>query len=152
MTKNKEKATFAAGCFWGVQALFDKLAGVISTRVGYTGGHVENPSYQQVCNGNTGHAEAVEIIYNPNEINYQDLLEIFWENHNPTTLNRQGADIGEQYRSAVFYHNQKQKKAAEKMKDSLNNSQKYDRAIVTEITKAETFYQAEEYHQHYLKK
>ena len=152
MTKDKEKATFAAGCFWGVQALFDKLTGVISTRVGYTGGHVENPSYQQVCKGDTGHAEAVEIIYNPAEINYQDLLEIFWENHNPTTPNQQGANIGEQYRSAVFYHNPSQKEAADKMKDKLNNSQQYDQPIVTEITKAETFYQAEEYHQHYLKK
>ncbi|GAB6100673.1 peptide-methionine (S)-S-oxide reductase MsrA [Halanaerocella petrolearia] len=147
-----EKATFAAGCFWGVQALFDKLEGVESTRVGYIGGETESPTYEEVCTDNTGHAEAVEITYDPDQITYRELLDIFWANHNPTTLNREGPDIGSQYRSAIFYHNQKQKEVALKSKERLDASDKYDDPIVTEIVAAKTFYEAEEYHQDYLEK
>ncbi|AGB40839.1 methionine-S-sulfoxide reductase [Halobacteroides halobius DSM 5150] len=147
-----EKATFAAGCFWGVQALFDRLEGVESTRVGYIGGNIDNPSYEEVCTDKTGHAEAVEIIYNSSIITYQQLLEVFWENHNPTTLNKEGSDVGTQYRSAIFYHNQKQQKKAQQSKKELNASGRYDDPIVTEIISATNFYEAEEYHQDYLKK
>jgi peptide-methionine (S)-S-oxide reductase len=147
-----ETATFAAGCFWGVEAAFRQVEGVVSTRVGYTGGTVANPSYEQVCSGKTGHAEAVEIEYDPSEVSYGQLLNVFWENHDPTTLNRQGPDVGAQYRSAVFFNNPEQETAARASKDNLQQSGKYKRNIVTEITPASEFYEAEEYHQQYFEK
>ncbi len=145
-------AIFAAGCFWGVQAAFDAVPGVWSTRVGYTGGSAVNPSYEQVCRGNTGHAEAVEIAYDPEQISYDQLLDIFFSIHNPTTRDRQGPDIGHQYRSAVFYLNAGQKEAAVAKILELNRSGKFPAPIVTEIVPAKTFYPAEDYHQDYLKK
>ena len=145
-----EKATFAAGCFWGVEAAFSKVEGVKSTTVGYTGGHLQNPTYQQVCSHKTGHAEAVLITYDPTIISYEKLLEVFWTVHDPTTLNRQGPDVGSQYRSAIFYHNQNQRLAAEKSKQ--NAQTRFTKPIVTEITPATEFYKAEEYHQRYLEK
>ena len=145
-----EKATFAAGCFWGVEAVFERTDGVEKTTVGYTGGKTKNPTYEQVCTGKTGHAEAVQIIYNPKIITYEQLLETFWMIHNPTQKNRQGPDIGTQYRSAIFYHNQEQKHIAE---ESKKQKEKYlGVKIQTEITLAKEFYPAEEYHQKYLKK
>jgi peptide-methionine (S)-S-oxide reductase len=147
-----ETATFAAGCFWGVEAAFRQVEGVVSTRVGYTGGTVANPSYEQVCSGKTGHAEAVEIEYDPSQVSYEQLLNVFWENHDPTTLNRQGPDVGAQYRSAVFFNNPEQETAARASKDKLQQSGKYKRPIVTEITPAPEFYRAEEYHQQYFEK
>ena len=147
-----ETATFAAGCFWGVEAAFRQVEGVVSTRVGYTGGTVTNPTYEQVCSGKTGHAEAVEIEYDPLQVSYEQLLNIFWENHDPTTLNRQGPDVGAQYRSAVFFNNPEQGTAARASKDKLQQSGKYKRPIVTEITPAPEFYRAEEYHQQYFEK
>ena len=146
------KATFGAGCFWHVEDLLSKTKGVKSTTVGYTGGQLPNPTYEEVCTDKTGHAEAVEVEYNPDEISYEELLDVFWNNHNPTTLNRQGPDIGIQYRSAIFYHNEEQKEAAEKSKQSLDKSGKYPKPIVTQIVPAPTFYKAEEYHQKYFKK
>ena len=143
-----EKATFAAGCFWGVEAVFERTDGVEKTTVGYTGGKTKNPTYEQVCTGKTGHAEAVQIIYNPKIITYEQLLETFWMMHNPTQKNRQGSDIGTQYRSAIFYHNQEQKQIAEQSKKEKDLGVK----IQTEITLAKEFYPAEEYHQKYLKK
>lgn len=145
-------AIFAAGCFWGVQTTFDAVPGVWSTRVGYTGGSTVNPSYEQVCRGNTGHAEAVEIAYDPEQISYDELLDIFFSIHNPTTRDRQGPDIGHQYRSAVFYLNAGQKEAAVAKILELNRSGKFPAPIVTEIVPAKTFYPAEDYHQDYLKK
>jgi len=147
-----ETATFAAGCFWGVEAAFRQVEGVVSTRVGYTGGTVANPTYEQVCSGKTGHAEAVEIEYDPSQVSYEQLLNVFWENHDPTTLNRQGPDVGAQYRSAVFFNNPEQGTAARASKDKLQQSGKYKRPIVTEITPAPEFYRAEEYHQQYFEK
>lgn len=147
-----QTATFAAGCFWGVEEVFRKVKGVKSTVVGYTGGTYENPSYEDVCLNKTGHAEAVQINYDPAEISYEELLEIFWSIHDPATRNRQGPDIGSQYRSAIFYHNNKQKKLAEKSKKDLEKSGKFECEIVTEIKPAATFYKAEEYHQKYLRK
>ncbi|PRX34746.1 peptide-methionine (S)-S-oxide reductase [Orenia metallireducens] len=147
-----EKATFAAGCFWGVQALFDKIDGVSSTTVGYIGGQTDNPTYEEVCTDQTGHAEAIEIIFDPNKVSYEELLEVFWTNHNPTTLNQQGVDVGTQYRSAIFYHNKEQAKTAKKAKEALDNSDRYQKPIVTEMTAATTFYPAEKYHQKYLEK
>ena len=150
MKKNLEKATFAAGCFWHVEEAFRELKGVLKTTVGYTGGSMKNPSYEKVCTGATGHAEVVEIVYDLQQISYEELLDIFWKNHNPTTPNRQGPDVGSQYRSAIFYHNKKQKKAAE---ISLTEQQKkWKTMIVTEIVPAMMLYNAEEYHQQYLKK
>ncbi|MEK7545151.1 MAG: peptide-methionine (S)-S-oxide reductase MsrA [Patescibacteria group bacterium] len=150
MTK---KATFAAGCFWGVEEIFRTTLGVKETSVGYTGGKTENPSYEQICTDGTGHAEAVEITYDPEEISYDTLLKIFWENHNPTTFNRQGPDVGSQYRSAIFYHDEEQKELAQKSKEELGKLSRYnDRKIVTQIVPAEKFYPAEEYHQKYLMK
>lgn len=148
------KATFAAGCFWGVEELFRKVKGVSSTMVGYTGGAFENPTYEDVCSGTTGHAEAIQVEYDPSIISYEDLLMIFWSNHNPTTLNRQGPDVGEQYRSAVFYHTQEQEAVAQKMKEKLQDvaMKRFGKEIVTEIKPASTFYKAEEYHQKYLEK
>jgi peptide-methionine (S)-S-oxide reductase len=145
-----EKATFAAGCFWGVEAAFQKTKGVKDTKVGYTGGFTKNPTYEEVCTDKTGHAEAVLITYEPKEITYEKLLEIFWNIHDPTQLNRQGPDVGTQYRSAIFYHDEEQKKIAE---ESLNAQQKkYDKKIVTEISPLQEFYLAEEYHQNYFEK
>ena len=147
-----QKATFGAGCFWGVEAAFRQLQGVISTSVGYTGGSLKNPTYENVCSGNTGHAEAVEVIYDPARISYEQLLQVFWENHDPTTLNRQGPDIGAQYRSAIFYHTPEQMAAALAAKEKLQTSGRYKRPIVTEITAASPYYLAEDYHQQYLEK
>ena len=148
------KATFAAGCFWGVEELFRHTKGVKSTQVGYTGGSANNPTYEQVCSGRTGHAEAIEIEYDPSEISYEDLLMIFWNNHNPTTLNQQGPDIGEQYRSAVFFHNSEQEAIAKNVKDKLQDAaqKQFGKKIVTEIVPATTFFRAEDYHQRYLEK
>jgi peptide-methionine (S)-S-oxide reductase len=146
------KATFAAGCFWGVEATFRQLAGVTSTRVGYTGGKTEDPTYQQVCTDMTGHAEAVEVEYDPAKITYEKLLDVFWENHDPTQLNRQGPDWGTQYRSAIFFHSPEQEKAALNSKEQLEKSGRYRNKIVTQILPAVMFYPAEDYHQHYLEK
>ena len=147
-----QKATFAAGCFWGVEETFQCLPGVVSTRVGYTGGQTKNPTYEEVCTDKTGHAEALEITFDPEKITYETLLDLFWENHNPTTPNRQGPDRGSQYRSAIFYHNNEQKKLAEESKKRLDKSEKFSNPIVTEIVPAQEFYQAEDYHQKYLLK
>jgi len=146
------KATFGAGCFWHVEDLLNKTKGVKSTAVGYIGGQLPNPTYEEVCTDRTGHAEAVEVEYDPDEISFEELLDVFWTNHNPTTLNRQGPDVGIQYRSAIFYHDETQKEIAENSKHSLEKSEKYDSPIVTEIVPAPTFYKAEEYHQKYFKK
>ncbi len=147
-----EKATFAAGCFWGVEDKFRQVKGVISTCVGYTGGHWPNPCYLDVCARVTGHAESVQVEYDPNLVTYEELLAVFWNCHDPTQLNRQGPDRGEQYRSAIFYHNSSQEAAARKSKQTLQISGKYDKDIVTEIKSANEFYLAEEYHQQYLEK
>jgi len=147
-----QKATFAAGCFWGVEAAFRKVNGVVSTTVGYTAGHTPNPTYQQVRTGKTGHAEAVEVVFDPAVVTYEQLLEIFWDIHDPTSLNRQGPDVGTQYRSAIFYHSDEQRAAAEASKQALERSGRFGRPIVTEIVPATTFYRAEEYHQQYLEK
>ena len=146
------KATFGAGCFWGVEAAYRQIPGVLSTAVGYLGGTLDNPSYHDVCTGRTGHAEVVQVDYDPSRITYDDLLTVFWENHDPTTLNRQGPDIGTQYRSAIFYHDDDQKDAAVKSKEERERSGRYKRPIVTEITPATEFYMAEDYHQQYLEK
>lgn len=146
------KATFGAGCFWHVEDLLHKTKGVTSTAVGYIGGTLQNPTYEEVCTDKTGHAEAVEVEYDPDEISFEDLLNVFWANHNPTTLNSQGPDVGIQYRSAIFYHDEKQKEIAEKSKQELGQSGKFENPIVTEIVPAPTFYKAEEYHQKYFKK
>lgn len=147
-----EKATFAAGCFWGVEATFRKMTGVVSTAVGYTGGHTKNPTYEDVCSHETGHAEAVQVDYDPTKVSYENLMKIFWENHNPTTLNQQGPDIGSQYRSVIFYHSEEQRKSALASKASLEKSGKWKKPIVTDVVPATEFYKAEEYHQQYLEK
>lgn len=144
-----EKAVFAAGCFWGVEAVFQQLDGVLDTTVGYAGGERADPTYREVCSGRTGHAEAIEVLYDPQKISYEELLGYFWRLHDPTTLNRQGPDIGTQYRSAVFYYTPEQKAAAEKMKSEAQK--KWKRPIVTEIVQGGIFYPAEAYHQDYLK-
>jgi peptide-methionine (S)-S-oxide reductase len=148
------KATFAAGCFWHVEEIFRKTGGVKSTQVGYSDGATKNPTYEDVCTDTTGHAEAVEVDYDPQEVSYEVLLKIFWNNHNPTTLNRQGPDVGKQYRSAVFFHTPEQRKAAIEMKEKLNPiaREKFQSDIVTEIKPASDFYRAEEYHQQYFAK
>lgn len=150
--KEMEKATFAAGCFWGVEAAFRSVKGVIDTSVGYTGGHTDNPTYKEVCTDTTGHAEAVEVTFDPGEVSYEDLLGAFWECHDPTQLNRQGPDTGTQYRSAIFFHTPEQERAARKSKERLADSGKYRRPIATEIEPAAKFFPAEEYHQRYLEK
>ncbi|SFH16049.1 peptide-methionine (S)-S-oxide reductase MsrA [Pontibacter chinhatensis] len=144
-----ELATFGNGCFWCTEAVFQELEGVETVMPGYTGGQVENPTYKQVCSGTTGHAEVLQVSYNPDKISYEELLEVFWATHDPTTLNRQGNDVGTQYRSAVFYHNQEQKQLAEKYKQELEASGAYDDPIVTEIVPLEKFYPAENYHVNY---
>lgn len=145
-------ATFAAGCFWGVEAAFRRLPGVTATAVGYSGGATPSPTYEDVCTDRTGHAEVVQVDFDPQQISYEQLLETFWGNHNPTTLNRQGPDVGSQYRSAIYYHTPEQQAAAEAAKQQQNASGRFGRPIVTEITPAGTFYRAEEYHQQYLEK
>ncbi len=143
-------ATFAAGCFWHVQYVFSKLPGVFSTRAGYTGGTLENPRYEDTHDGRSGHAEAVEIVFDPEHISYSELIEEFWKLHDPTQINRQGPDVGSQYRSAIFYHNEEQKKMAEASRYTLEQSHFFQNPIATEIVPAKTFYAAEEYHQNYV--
>ena len=147
-------ATFAAGCFWGVEELFSHIEGVESTQVGYIGGNSDNPTYNDVCSGKTGHAEAIQIEFNPSIVSYEELLMIFWNNHNPTTINQQGPDIGEQYRSAVFFHNPEQEAMANKLKEKLQevSIKKFNKKIITQIVPAKKFFKAEEYHQQYLAK
>jgi len=145
-------ATFAAGCFWGVEAKFRQVEGVISTRVGYSNGTTTDPDYKKVCAGDTGHAEVIEVTFNPDIVSFESLLGVFWKIHNPTTPNRQGPDIGTQYRSAVFYHDEQQRQQTELVKNTLNYAHIFAGPIVTEITAAGTFYPAEEYHQCYLEK
>ena len=147
-----EKATFGAGCFWGVEAAFRQIPGVVATAVGYSGGTAANPGYYEVCTGRTGHAESVEVEYDPARVSYADLLKVFWTEHDPTTLNRQGPDIGTQYRSVIFYHSPEQQAAAEESKAQLEAARRYRRPIVTQIVPASEFYRAEEYHQQYLEK
>lgn len=149
---NFHTTTFAAGCFWGVENLFRKIPGVIDVKVGYTGGTKENPTYEDVCSDTTGHAEAVEVTYDSEKVSYERLLEVFWNNHNPTTPNQQGPDRGTQYRSVIFYHSLEQERAAEKSKQALEESEKWPKPIVTKIVPAKTFYPAEEYHQRYFEK
>ncbi len=144
-----ETATFAAGCFWCVEAVFQELKGVISVKSGYMGGKVKNPTYKEICTGLTGHAEVCQIVYDPKIIQYKDLLEAFWQSHDPTTLNRQGADVGTQYRSAIFYHSVEQKNAAEFYKEQLNTENAFGKPVVTEISELAEFYVAEDYHQNY---
>jgi peptide-methionine (S)-S-oxide reductase len=146
------KATFAAGCFWGVEATFRQLPGVTSTRVGYIGGNTEKPTYKEVCTDRTGHAEAVEVDFDPSRVSYEKLLDVFWENHDPTQLNRQGPDWGTQYRSAIFYHSPEQEAQAKASKEKLEKSHRFSKPVVTQIVPAVTFYEAEDYHQQYLEK
>ena len=145
-------ATFAAGCFWHVEHAFRKVPGVSEVESGYTGGHVEDPTYKQVCGGDTGHAEAVRVEYDPARVGYEELLRVFWQCHDPTQRNRQGPDVGTQYRSAIFYHDADQQAAAERSQDEEERSGRHRGPIVTEITPASTFYRAEEYHQRYFEK
>lgn len=147
-----EKAIFAAGCFWGVEATFRQLPGVSSTRVGYTGGNTENPTYKEVCTDRTGHAEAVEVTYDPAKVSYDKLLETFWENHDPTQVNRQGPDWGTQYRTAIFYTSPEQEKTARASKDALEKSHRFSKPIATQIVPEVKFFEAEDYHQQYLEK
>jgi peptide-methionine (S)-S-oxide reductase len=146
------KATFAAGCFWGVEATFRALPGVNSTRVGYIGGKTENPTYKEVCTDGTGHAEAVEVDYDPGKISYDQLLNVFWENHDPTQVNRQGPDFGTQYRTAIFFHDAQQEAEAKASKQKLDASKRFSKPIATQIVPATTFWEAEDYHQQYLEK
>lgn len=151
--KTLPQAMFGAGCFWGVEATFRQIEGVTETAVGYSGGHTEDPTYRDVCSHTTGHAEVVRVTYDPEKVSYEDLLDVFWRCHDPTQFNRQGPDIGDQYRSAIFYFDKEQKKAAEASREKLQRSDRYrKREIVTEITPASTFYRAEDYHQRYLEK
>lgn len=147
-----EKATFGAGCFWGVEATFRAVPGVTEAAVGYAGGKTENPTYEDVCSHGTGHAEVVQVEFDPAVVSHDHLLDVFWANHNPTTLNRQGPDVGDQYRSVIFYHSPEQQAAAEASKARLDNSGRYKRPVVTFIEPAPTFYRAEDYHQRYLEK
>jgi peptide-methionine (S)-S-oxide reductase len=148
----EKKATFGAGCFWGVEAAFRQIDGVTKTEVGYEGGTLENPTYQDVCSHTTGHAEVVEVTYDPERVSYERLLDAFWAKHNPTQRNRQGWDIGDQYRSVVFFHDEEQRAAAERSKAELDTSGRYRKPVVTQIEAAQTFYAAEDYHQQYLEK
>ena len=152
MDSKLKKATFGAGCFWGVEKILAKVPGVVSIRVGYTGGGTKNPDYRQVCTGRTGHAEAVEVTYDPAKVDYEELLVTFWEWHDPTTPDRQGPDIGSQYRSVIFTHDREQEEAARRSKELLERAKVFSGRIVTEITPAKEFYAAEEYHQKYLEK
>jgi peptide-methionine (S)-S-oxide reductase len=147
-----QKATFGMGCFWCTEALFQRLDGVVAVKSGYEGGDVANPSYEDVCTGTTGHAEVTEITFNPAKITYEELLAVFWKSHDPTTLNRQGADVGTQYRSVIFYHDAKQKDIAARYKAALDKSDAYGKPVVTTITPAKPFYVAEAYHQNYFNK
>ena len=147
-----EKATFGAGCFWGVQKEFNKIKGIVNTTVGYMGGNLKNPTYKDVCTNKTGHIEVVQIEFDPKIVNYEKLLELFWKIHDPTQFNRQGPDIGTQYKSIIFYHNEKQKIIAEQSKEKLQKSNKFKKPIATEIKPLDIFYKAEEYHQNYLEK
>lgn len=147
-----QKATFGAGCFWGIEAAFRQVRGVVSTAVGYMGGTRDEPSYRQVCTGRTGHAEVVQVEYDPQRLSYADVLAVFWENHDPTTLNRQGPDVGTQYRSAIFVHDPAQEETARRSKDEFDASGRFRRPVVTEISPAATFWPAEDYHQQYLEK
>ena len=147
-----QKATFGAGCFWGVEAAFRRIPGVTDTAVGYMGGTVDKPTYAEVCTDTTGHAEVVEVTYDPDQVSYEQLLNVFWDNHNPTTRNRQGPDIGSQYRSAIFFHTPEQATAAQAAIEYFNTNGRFPHPIVTEVTPASTFYRAEEYHQRYLEK
>ena len=147
-----EKATFGAGCFWGIEAAFRQVPGVTSTAVGYMGGTLKNPTYKDVCTGRTGDAEVVQVEFDPAQVSYEQLLSVFWENHDPTTLNRQGPDVGPQYRSAIFFHTPEQEAAAKASLDAIARSGRYKRPVVTEITRAPEFWRAEEYHQQYLEK
>jgi peptide-methionine (S)-S-oxide reductase len=147
-----EKAMFGAGCFWGVEATFRNIKGVTDVAVGYAGGTKENPSYEDVCSDETGHAEVVEVMFDPAQVSYNQLLDVFWSNHNPTTLNRQGPDVGAQYRSVIFYYTPEQKAAAEQSKAGLDKSGKFRQPVVTQIEPAPKFYRGEEYHQRYLEK
>ena len=147
-----QKAMFGAGCFWGVEATFRKIKGVTDVAVGYAGGKTENPTYEDVCSDDTGHAEVVEVNYDPAQVSYEQLLDTFWANHDPTTRNRQGPDVGTQYRSVIFYYTPEQRAAAENSKAQLDKSGRFRRPIVTEIEPAPQFYRAEEYHQRYLEK
>ena len=152
MNNDSETATLANGCFWCSEAIFKRLKGVKSVTPGYAGGTIKNPSYDQVCNGTTGHAESIQIVFDPSVIDFDKILNIFWHTHNPTTLNRQGNDVGTQYRSAIFYHNEKQKEIAEKSKKDLEQERIYKDSIVTEITPFKNFYTAENYHKDYYDK
>ena len=147
-----ELATFGAGCFWGVEETFRRIKGVKDTAVGYTGGALQNPTYKDVCTNETGHAEVVQVTYDPAEVSYDQLLDVFWNSHNPTTLNRQGPDWGTQYRSAIFFHSPEQETAARASREKLEKSGRFNRPIVTQIVPAPVFYRAEEYHQRYLEK
>ncbi|MDW8273483.1 MAG: peptide-methionine (S)-S-oxide reductase MsrA [Chitinophagales bacterium] len=149
MNKNQEIATLAGGCFWCTEAIFEQVEGVQKVISGYSGGHVQNPTYKEVCTGMTGHAECVQIFFDPNKISYRELLEIFFSTHDPTTLNRQGNDVGTQYRSAIFYHSNEQKKIADELIAQLNRSGLFSKKIVTEVTPFKDFYPAEDYHQQY---
>lgn len=151
-SKEFKKATFGGGCFWCTEAVFKQIDGVISTEVGYAGGHTENPTYEQVCAGKTGHAEVCQIVFDPEKITYDELLEIFFKTHDPTTLNRQGADIGTQYRSIIFYHDEEQKNMALNFISKLERSGKYTNQIVTQVESLKNYYRAEEYHQNYFEK
>ncbi len=144
-----DTVTFGGGCFWCVEAIYQKVRGVIEVRSGYSGGNVKNPSYEQVCSGSTGHAEVCQIVFDPDSISFPELLEIFWGSHDPTTLNKQGADIGTQYRSVIFYHSESQKQIAEEYKEKLDRSNVFDKPLLTEITPYTVFYGAEDYHQNY---
>jgi peptide-methionine (S)-S-oxide reductase len=147
-----EKATFGAGCFWGVEAAFREVPGVVNVTVGYEGGHTENPTYEEVCTDLTGHAEVAQVEYDPQKVSYEQLLDVFWSIHDPTQVNRQGPDVGTQYRSVIFFHTPEQEQAARASKARLESSGRYRRPIATAIEPAQTFYRAEEYHQQYLAK
>ena len=147
-----ETATFGAGCFWGVEAAFQRVPGVIDTAVGYSGGHTENPTYQDVCSDETGHAEVVQVTFDPAKVSYEQLLNVFWQIHDPTQVNRQGPDFGTQYRTAIFFHTPEQQATAKKSRETLEASGEFRRPIATEVTPAGKFYPAEEYHQKYLQK